>query len=273
MEPPADPARHRAMRTLHAPVFCPPAVVAALLVIAWSIAACSPGTGASTNPGSSPGTSPGATPGTTQSPVETAEAAADRVAVQSPLFDGIEARDADLIGQANWWEAVPLDEANPPTGWRVTFRVGWGDCPSGCIDEHTWVYDVTRDGTVRFVSEAGGAVPQEVIDGLLAASDATGVAGRVTAGPTCPVETPDDPTCNPRPVAGAVLVVKGAGGVEVARITTDATGLFRIGLQPGDYTLEPQPAEGLMGTPSPLPFRVVDGDETFLDVEYDTGIR
>jgi hypothetical protein len=99
------------------------------------------------------------------------------------------------------------------------------------------------------------------------------VAGQVTAGPTCPVENPNLPDCNARPVAGAVLVVKGAGGVEVARYTTDATGQFRIGLLPGDYTLEAQPVEGLMGTPAAMPFTVLDGSETFLDVHYDTGIR
>ncbi len=65
----------------------------------------------------------------------------------------------------------------------------------------------------------------------------------------------------------------GAGGAEVARFTTDATGLFRLGLLPGDYTLVPQPVEGLMGTAAPMPFTVTDGDETFLDVGYDTGIR
>ena len=176
--------------------------------------------------------------------------------------------DPDLIGQASWWEAVSLAD-----GWRVTFRVGWGDCPAGCIDEHTWTYDVTGDGTLSLVEERGPAVPAEVLDQLRAAASVTGVAGRVVAGPTCPVENPDDPTCNPRPVAGAVLVVRGAGGAEVARFTTDATGLFRIGLQPGDYKLEPQPVEGLMGTASPVPFTVTDGSETFLDVAYDTGIR
>ena len=155
----------------------------------------------------------------------------------------------------------------------MTFRVGWGDCPAGCIDEHVWTYDVAQDGTITVVSESGPPVPQPILEELQAAGNATGVAGRVTAGPTCPVESPDDPACNPRPVAGAVLVVTGAGGTEVARLVTDATGLFRIGLQPGDYTLEPLPVEGLMGTASPVQFTVADGDETFLDVGYDTGIR
>ncbi|OGO58216.1 MAG: hypothetical protein A2V85_14745 [Chloroflexi bacterium RBG_16_72_14] len=226
----------------------------ALVAAALVVAACGGGTTASPTP----------SPVTVDSP----EAAARLVAAKSPLFEGIEARDPDLIGQAHWWEAVAIDD-----GWRVTFRVGWGDCPAGCIDEHTWTYDVTADGTLGFVEERGTAVPQQILDELRAAAQVTGVAGRVVAGPTCPVENPADPTCNPRPVAGAVLVVTGAGGAEVARVTTDATGLFRIGLQPGDYTLEPQPVEGLVGTASPVTFTVTDGNETLLDVGYDTGIR
>ena len=225
-----------------------------LLAVALVMAAC----------GSSTTASPTPSPVTVDSP----EAAARLVAARSPLFEGIGPRDPDLIGQASWWEAVSLAD-----GWRVTFRVGWGDCPAGCIDEHTWTYDVTGDGALSLVEERGTAVPAEVLDQLRAAASVTGVAGRVVAGPTCPVENPDDPTCNPRPVAGAVLVVRGAGGAEVARFTTDATGMFRIGLQPGDYTLEPQPVEGLMGTASPVPFSVTVGSETFFDVAYDTGIR
>jgi hypothetical protein len=226
----------------------------ALLATTLVVAACGGGTTASPSP----------SPVTVDSP----EAAARVVAARSPLFEGIEPRDPELIGQAHWWEAVAIDG-----GWRVTFRVGWGDCPAGCIDEHAWTYDVTGDGTVTLLEERGTAVPEEVLDALRVAAQVTGVAGRVVAGPTCPVESPDDPACNPRPVAGAVLVVKGAGGTEVARFTTDATGLFRIGLQPGVYTLEPQPVEGLMGTASPVEFTVVDGSETFLDLGYDTGIR
>lgn len=224
------------------------------ILVAMLLAACGGGTTAS----------PTGSPMTVDSP----EGAARQVAATSPLFEGIGPRDPDLIGQASWWEAASTSD-----GWRVTFRVGWGDCPAGCIDEHTWTYDVTKDGSVSFVEERGTPVPPDVLDGLRAAVQATGVAGRVLAGPTCPVEIPDDPTCNARPVAGALLLVRGAGGTELARFTTDASGLFRIGLEPGDYTLEPQPVEGLMGTAAPMTFTVAKGSETFLDVSYDTGIR
>jgi hypothetical protein len=53
----------------------------------------------------------------------------------------------------------------------------------------------------------------------------TGIAGTATAGPTCPVEkTPPDPSCAPRPVVGAVLIIRDASGGEIAKATTDAAG-------------------------------------------------
>jgi len=228
------------------------------IVLAGLVAACGGATGTST---------PSATI------IDSGAGAAAAVAARTPLFDGITAKDPDLIGQAAWYEATPLEAAKPPVDWRVVFRVGWGDCPSGCIDEHTWTFDVGADGSVTFVTETGPGLPPDVIEELRSTSTFTGVGGRVVAGPTCPVEQPGDPACSPRPVAGAVLIVRGAGDTEVARVTTDASGLYRIGLQPGDYTLEPQPVEGLMGTAAPIPFTVSERSETFLDVAYDTGIR
>lgn len=106
-------------------------------------------------------------------------------------------------------------------------------------------------------------------------SPAAGVVidGRVHAGPTCPVQkVPPDPACADRPVAGAVLVVKTAAGVEVARATSAADGSFRLTLPAGDYVLVPQPVQGYLGTASPIPFRA-QGDGAALDVSYDTGIR
>ena len=204
--------------------------------------------------------------------VTSAEEAAAAVAARNPLFGGLDRRDPDLIGQGSYWEAE-AGAGDPPRSWTVTYRIGWGDCQAGCIDSHTWTYEVERDGTVTFVSEAGPPLPEEVVEQRLNAAAGTSVGGRVLAGPVCPVETPGDPSCAPRPVAGADLVIRGAGGTEVARLSTDATGLFRVGLQPGEYTLEAQPVEGLMGTPGALPFTVRDGVQAVLDVVYDTGIR
>ncbi len=87
---------------------------------------------------------------------------------------------------------------------------------------------------------------------------------------------PNDPACAPRPVAGAILVVTGAGGTEVARATSGADGRFELRLPAGTYILVPQAVVGLMGTADPVPFSVAaDGASSLapLQVEYDTGIR
>jgi hypothetical protein len=90
-------------------------------------------------------------------------------------FAGIEERDPDMIGQSAYYE---VSESND--GWRVQIYVGWGDCPAGCISHHIWLYDVSRDGSVRLVSEEGEPLPNE-----------SGFRGLVTAGPTSPLVTGD----------------------------------------------------------------------------------
>jgi hypothetical protein len=42
-------------------------------------------------------------------------------------------------------------------------RVGWGDCPSGCIDEHTWTFAVTPAGDVGLIGEDGDEVPSGIL--------------------------------------------------------------------------------------------------------------
>ncbi len=251
---------------------------------ALSAAACSPGPGfpatspsgpaaATASPSPAPG-SPTSSTGPAASPTRIA-AAADAFAVvraRSPYFDAVEARDPQRVGQAAWWTATP---STPGTsgGWVVTVSVGWGDCPAGCIDSHVWRWSVAADGATTLVDETGPALPGAVRTGLVASATAGGVGGEVTAGPTCPVVRPGESGCDDRPVADADLVVRDATGAEVARFTTDSSGLFRIGLAPGGYTLEPQPAAGLLGTAKPETFTVAAGVLTFLAVSYDTGIR
>jgi hypothetical protein len=200
-------------------------------------------------------------PGASPTTLNAADAARLALA-QQDRFQGIGPFDAASIGQAAWYKVAPAGD-----GWQVQIRIGWGDCPAGCINEHHWLYGVARDGSVQLVSEDGDALP--------AATGATGVRGTVTAGPTCPVVTdPPNPNCADRPVAGAVLVFRDASGVEVARVSSAADGTFSIELAPGAYHLVPQPLHGLMGTPAPMDVGVVAGRPmTEVTVSYDTGIR
>lgn len=191
--------------------------------------------------------------------VPDAAAAARLALAEQTRFAGIAPRDEEMIGQAAWYEVTETDD-----GWQVLVRIGWGDCPAGCINEHRWTYAVGRDGTVELLREEGDVLP-----------DATGVRGTVTAGPTCPVERdPPDPACAARPVAGAVLVFTDVNGAEVARATSAADGTFMLELAPGVYHLVAEPVEGLMGTPEPMDLEVVAGGPlTELQLSYDTGIR
>jgi hypothetical protein len=232
MEPRGRDPRPGAMRSLTR------RVASLLLFFVLGLAACA----------AAPGGSP---------PIDAGEAVRLALAQQA-RFAGTGPHDESLIGQAAWYEVADVED-----GWQVVIRIGWGDCPAGCINEHRWTYAVTPDGGVELVKEEGDALP-----------DAAGVRGTVTAGPTCPVERePPDPACAERPVPGAVLVFSDLGGTEVARVTSATDGTFTVELAPGAYRVMAEPVEGLMGTPAPMDVMVEAGPPTELQVSYDTGIR
>jgi hypothetical protein len=187
-----------------------------------------------------------------------------------PRLTGIGPRDPNLIGQSAWYQVTPASWVG---AFLVDIRVGWGDCPAGCIDEHTWTFAVQPDGTAQLQSEGGDVVPPEAWPSP-GGDGRTGVFLTATAGPTCPVEqNPPDPSCAPKPVAGAVAVIRDAAGTEVARATLDRRGTAFVELPAGGYVVEPQAVQGLMGTPAPVSVTVVDGVGSPVALDYDTGIR
>jgi Carboxypeptidase regulatory-like domain len=100
-----------------------------------------------------------------------------------------------------------------------------------------------------------------------------GIRGTATAGPVCPVErVPPDPDCAPRPVAGAVVLIRDATGAQVARATTGVDGTYAVRLPAGAYVVEAQSSGGLRGTPPSQPVTVA-GAVVVVDLSYDTGIR
>jgi hypothetical protein len=84
----------------------------------------------------------------------TPEEAAALVIAANQDFLGFEARNADMIGQCCWWEVTETSD-----GYRVLVHAGWGDCPSGCINNHEWVYTVSTAGEVALLEESGDPVP------------------------------------------------------------------------------------------------------------------
>lgn len=100
------------------------------------------------------------------------------------------------------------------------------------------------------------------------------IEGTVTAGPQCPVQrVPPDPACQDRPVAGATILITERGSGTVARLVTDELGRFSAALAPGFYVIEPQPLEGLLGTPGPTEVTVESQNSAVVEFLYDTGIR
>jgi len=98
----------------------------------------------------------------------------------------------------------------------------------------------------------------------------SGAYGYITAGPTCPVERPDQP-CPPRPVA-AHIQAQDSSGRNVGATDSDSGGRYLLALPPGTYTLT-----ATTGTSWPhcQPTQVIvhAGSPTRADITCDTGIR
>ncbi|HLF72307.1 MAG TPA: carboxypeptidase-like regulatory domain-containing protein [Dehalococcoidia bacterium] len=100
------------------------------------------------------------------------------------------------------------------------------------------------------------------------------IAGRVTRGPICPVQTvPPRPECEDAPVAGIVLTAS-RNGAQVASATTGGDGRYLFLLTPGSYTIEIAPLPAPTFTKDlPRSITVREGDTVTLDVLIDTGVR
>lgn len=98
----------------------------------------------------------------------------------------------------------------------------------------------------------------------------SGAYGYVTAGPTCPVERPEQP-CPPRPVAAQVNA-QDASGRTVATTRTDQAGRYSLSLAAGSYTLVTVTGATYPRCP-PTSVTVRPGGPTRADISCDTGIR
>jgi hypothetical protein len=258
---PILPVRQAATRTLLAAI--------ALTVI---LGACAPAVTpppSSSPPSSSPSPSGLPSPSVIPSPtpINSAQAAAALVIASDARFAGLQAQDPNLIGQCCWWTATPTAD-----GYDITIEIGWGDCPAGCIDRHQWFYSVATDGTITLDRENGPSLPAGIPGPIDGTTGGPGIRGIATAGPTCPVVTVNDPACLDRPVVGATVHVFDATGLEVATMETDATGSFVVTLPPGQYRVQADAVEGLMGTAPPADV-TVGAALSLVQLVYDTGIR
>ncbi|MDQ4504314.1 carboxypeptidase-like regulatory domain-containing protein [Sinomonas sp. ASV322] len=97
-----------------------------------------------------------------------------------------------------------------------------------------------------------------------------GAYGYVTAGPTCPVERPDQP-CPPRPVSAAIDA-RDSNGTTVASTHSDSFGRYTLGLSPGSYVLVVVTSNGWPRCPETR-VAVQPGVAVRADISCDTGIR
>ena len=107
-------------------------------------------------------------------------------------------------------------------------------------------------------------------DDLLGPGAPQGILGTVLIGPQCPVQSLDDP-CPDLPYE-ANLTVRNERGDVVTHVRSDADGIFRVGLRPGIYRIDPESED-----PFPIAqdqvVEVASGVYSEVTVLYDTGIR
>jgi hypothetical protein len=109
-----------------------------------------------------------------------------------------------------------------------------------------------------------------VSTGAASATAGSGLRGLVTRGPIMPVCIVDQP-CD-EPAANVKLLFLRKGAV-VSSVRTSATGMYRLALAPGRYSvrLPGRPALGRIVKPQTV--RVVRGRYLRVDFSIDTGIR
>ena len=95
------------------------------------------------------------------------------------------------------------------------------------------------------------------------------------AGPTCPVErNPPDPACADKPVATNVTIVRAGDPTKVVVVTqSDAQGMFKVSLPPGNYVVQSGPYGVPLPRCSDVPATVGPSGYTTIAVSCDTGIR
>jgi hypothetical protein len=126
-----------------------PTALSVLALVAVIVVACSSGAAAPLPTASAPAS---------QAPaslvVSSPEQAAALVTAVDPIFANVAKKDLDMIGQCCFYEAKAVDN-----GYQVDVEMGWGDCPSGCINKHHWTFSVSPAGKVELVGQTGDPVP------------------------------------------------------------------------------------------------------------------
>ncbi len=104
-------------------------------------------------------------------------------------------------------------------------------------------------------------------------AERSGISGLVMAGPQCPVVQAGSP-CPDKPLQAKIEITNVDGGA-VATVESDADGLFKVNVPPGEYYVVAQPVgDGPFPAPPGEQLATVrTGIITEVSVLYDTGIR
>jgi hypothetical protein len=70
-----------------------------------------------------------------------------------------------------------------------------------------------------------------------------------------------------------LIVLSRDGKKQVARVTADENGNYRVALPPGDYVLDVQDRRRRHVRATPQPFTVISNQSVRVDMNIDTGIR
>lgn len=103
----------------------------------------------------------------------------------------------------------------------------------------------------------------------------TGVLeGKVTIGPTCPVQRPgEDCEAAPEVYLAHHLAITTTGGQFVKDVSLDGKGNYHTELAAGNYLVQFTPNDIGIGGSEPFETSVTGGETTNLDIHIDTGIR
>ena len=93
-------------------------------------------------------------------PIATAEDAHAAVLAAGGPFDEFTYNDGALIGATKYYEVK--GEPGSDATWIVVYTYGWNDCESGCINGHSFVYQVDPlTGAATFDSHQGDVLPAD----------------------------------------------------------------------------------------------------------------
>ena len=161
-----------------------------LLPLALLLAAVAPVAAADESP------APEAVPYTVSSysgtlPIATPEDAHAAVLAAGGPFDEFTYNDGALIGAAKYYDVK--GEAGSDAIWIAVYTYGWNDCESGCINGHSFVYQVDPlTGAATFDSHQGDALPADAPAALI---ELAGRSGGVTPEPEWRTLTGEPTAC------------------------------------------------------------------------------